>query len=84
MTSQDFIQKRKHLVWGVKDPRKMSDESIVEACLNYGDFEDFKALLKILGTRKTASIFQSQIKGKRCNYSDKTKNYFKLYFARNA
>lgn len=84
MTTKDFIQKRKHLVWDVKDPMKLSDQSIVEACLNYGNFEDFKTLLKILGIKKTASIFQSQIKGGRCNYSDKTKNYFKLYFQRNA
>ncbi len=84
MTIKEFIKQRQYLVWDTKDPTLLSNESIVEACLNYGNFKDFKNLLKILGTAKTASIFQKQIDQKRCNYSNKTKNYFKLYFKKHA
>ncbi len=36
-TIHDFIKKRKHLIWYVKDYDKLSPESIVEATLNYGN-----------------------------------------------
>jgi hypothetical protein len=83
MELQDFIQKRKYLVWYVKDPATLSPEAIVEATLNYGDWEDFKELIDILGIAKTALIFRkksTKSKMKRCNYSPKTINYFNLYF----
>ena len=76
----NFIKKRPHLIWWVKNYQRLSDEAIVEATLNYGDWDDVLLLLKILGTQKTALIFKKQIKQKRNNYRDKTKNYFTLYF----
>ena len=80
MTISDFIKKRKYLVWYVKNPEKLNNEAIVEAVLNYGDWDDFKKMIKILGIKKTAEIFRKQYKQKRCNYHRKTKNYFNLYF----
>ena len=76
-----FIKQRPYLVWYVKHPEKLSEESIVEAVLNYGDFEDVKEMISILGIKKTAQIFKQQTQSKkRCNYHPKTKNYFQLYF----
>ncbi len=75
-----FMRKRKHLVWYVKDPENLSAESIVEHTLNYGNWDDFQKLIKILGIKKMADIFRRQNSGFRTNYDDKTKNYFGLYF----
>jgi len=75
-----FIKKRPHLVWSTKNYDNLSEEAIVEAVLNYGDWKDFKELIKILGVEKTANIFRKQIKKKRCNYCPEVKNYFNLYF----
>lgn len=83
MTIHDFIKKRKHLIWWVKNYDKLSAESIVEATLSYGDWDDVQLLIKILGIKKTAKIFREKSKpGKwgRTNYGGKTRNFFNLYF----
>lgn len=81
MTIHDFIKKRSYLVWYVKDPGKLNEESIVEHTLNYGDWDDVQEMIKILGIKKTAEIFNKQINRRRVNYDKKILNYFKLYFA---
>lgn len=80
MTIQRFIKKRPYLVWSVKDLDNLSEESIVEHVLNYGDFNDIKRMIKILKIKKIAKIFNKQLKQKRHNYSPKIAHYFKLYF----
>ena len=84
MTLKTFIKKRAYLVWHVKDLADLSHEAIVEAILNYGDFDDFNQLMKLLGKRNVATIFKKQLKNKRGNYSPKIKNYFQLYFKKHA
>ncbi len=77
----NFIKERSYLVWYVKDLDALSEESIIEAVLNYGDFKDVQKMITILGINKTAKIFRQQTQQvKRCNYRPKTKNYFQLYF----
>ncbi|MGM0482374.1 MAG: hypothetical protein ACQEP6_00715 [Patescibacteria group bacterium] len=80
---QSFIKKRKNLVWWVKNHSELSPESIVEATLNYGDWDDVQELIEILGIEKVAEIFRKNSKPSemgRQNYDIKTKNYFDLYF----
>lgn len=87
MTLQDFIKKRKFLVWWVKDCEKLDAPAIVEATLNYGDWGDVRSLIKILGIKKVAEIFRSRSKPSklgRQNYSIKTKHFFTLYFKKYA
>ncbi|KKQ68001.1 MAG: hypothetical protein US88_C0008G0055 [Parcubacteria group bacterium GW2011_GWA2_38_27] len=48
--------------------------------MNYGDFNDVKKMIKILGIKKVATIFREKSKEKRCNYRPEIKNYFRLYF----
>ncbi|MBU2218966.1 hypothetical protein KJ750_01620 [Patescibacteria group bacterium] len=81
---QKFIKQRPYLVWYVKDPSRLNDEAIVEHVLNYGNWEDVRKMIDILGVKKTAKIFFKQVKQKRCNYHKKTKNYFTLYFNKHA
>ncbi len=80
-----FIKRRKHLIWYVRDYDALNAEAIVEATLNYGDWDDVQKLIKILGIKKMAKIFRKQAnKKKRCNYYPEVKNYFKLYFQKYA
>ena len=80
MTIKNFIKKRSYLMWSVEDFDNVSEEAIVEAVLNYGDFDDVQKMIEILKIKNVAKIFEKQIKRKRNNYSPKIKNYFKLYF----
>lgn len=82
----DFIVARKHLVWYVKDHRALSEESIVEATLNYGNWDDVQKVISILGIERVAAIFRKQmVTGRqKGNYHPKTRHYFSLYFTRHA
>ena len=83
MTLAGFIKKNKHLIWWVKDYKKLKAESIVEATLNYGDWEDVQTLIKILGIKKVAKIFRAKSPKSsmgRTNYFPEVINYFKHYF----
>lgn len=83
MTIHDFIKERPYLVWYVKDLSNLSEESIVEHVLNYGDWNDVQEMVKILGMGKTAKIFREESapdKFGRQNYRPEIKNYFQLYF----
>jgi len=87
MTLQDFIKKRKYLIWWVKDYDKLDAPAIIEATLNYGDWDDVQTLIKTLGIKKVAKIFFEKSKPSkigRQNYSARTKHFFSLYFAKYA
>jgi hypothetical protein len=84
MDINKFAKKRPYLFWYIKDIDKLSEKAIVEGVLNYGDWKDVQGLIKILGTKKTASIFSEGTKGRRSNYRPEIKNYFKLYFKKYA
>ncbi len=87
MTLATFIKKRKYLIWWVKDTSKLGPESIVEATLNYGDWDDVQKLIKILGIKKVAKIFRAKSpksKMGRTNYRPEIIRYFKLYFNKHA
>lgn len=82
-----FIKKRPHLVWYTKNYDDLSPESIVEAVLNYGDWEDVQILIKIIGIKEMARIFRKKSKPSkigRQNYRPEIINYFNLYFKKYA
>lgn len=84
---QEFIKKRKHLIWWVKDYAALDEAAIVEATLNYGNWDDVQTLIKIMGRRKVARIFKQRARPShmgRQNFSPKIKHFFKLYFAKHA
>lgn len=86
-TLGDLIASRGALVWYVKDPRALSEETVVEAILNYGNWDDFDELVRILGIEKVARIFREKSKPSamgRQNYLPDVANYFTLYFNRYA
>ena len=83
MELKTFIRKRPHLIWYTKNYENLSPESIVEAVLNYGNWDDVQTLIKILGMKKVAKIFRKKSKLSkigRQNYRPEIINYFNLYF----
>lgn len=86
MTIKEFIKKRKYLVWYVKDVTRLNNEAIVEAVLNYGNWDDVQGLIKILGIKEVARIFRTQTSPNkmRINYRPDIKHFFSLYFKRHA
>ncbi len=84
MELKEIIQKKPYLFWFVKEPENLSTEAVVEAILNFGDWEDVQNLLKILGTKETAEIFQNKLKKSRNNFRPEIENYFKMYFQKYA
>jgi hypothetical protein len=80
----EFIKKRPGLVWSTTQYDKLSEEAIVEAVLNYGNFKDVNEIIKILGIKKVFEIFKGKAAQKRCNLRPEVKNYFNLYFKKYA
>ena len=80
----DFVRQRKYLFWSTKNYDGLSNEAVVEGILNYGDWDDVQEMIKILGMKKTAEIFRTKSKQKRCNYRPEIKNYFHFYFNKHA
>jgi hypothetical protein len=80
MTIESFVKEKPYLFWYIKDVSGLSNDSIIEHTLNYGDFDDFKKILEIMGIESIAQIFRNQLKNKRNNYRPEVKNYFTLYF----
>lgn len=72
------------MFWGIGHIENLSNESIVEHILNYGDFADVQELMNILGKKTVAQIFFKQIKKRRNNYFPNITHYFKLYFKKHA
>lgn len=84
MTLAEFIKQRKYLIWYTDNYDNLGPESITEAVLNYGDFNDINELKKIIGIKKMAVIFKTAAKRKRTNLRPEIINYFTLYFKKYA
>lgn len=80
MKPQDIIKQKPYLAWYVGDPAKLSDESVLEHVLNYGNWEDVQRYIQIKGLKETALIFGAEAQGKRCNYLPEVQHYFTNYF----
>ena len=79
---QDIIKKKPYLAWDVKNAENLSDESVLEHVLNYGNWEDVQTFIKIKGLEETRGIFNKTTQKSRVNYPDNIKHYFSLYFNR--
>lgn len=84
MTVGDFVKQRKHLFWSTRNYDGLSKGAVIEAVLNYGDMEDVRALITLLGIREVASIFREQTNRPRVNYRPEVRHYFQLYFQKYA
>lgn len=80
MTVNNIIINKPYLAWYIKDPEKLSEKSVLEHILNYGNWDDVQQFIKIKGKNKTAELFKKTIVNKRTNYSPAIKSYFSRYF----
>lgn len=83
MTIGNFVRKRKYLFWSTKNYDGLSNEAVVEGILNYGDMDDVKELISLLGMQEVSKIFHEKSKKSkmgRQNYRPEIINYFNLYF----
>lgn len=81
-----FIRENSHLFWYTPDNKKedISLEFLVETILNYGDIEEIKKIIKIMGIKEISKIFYSAEGRKKMNYYPDIYNFFSLYFKRHA
>lgn len=84
MNTGEFVRKRKYLFWSTKNYDGLSKEAIVEAVLNYGDMNDVRELISLLGMQEVARIFRENTNRARINYDPKIVNYFSLFFKKYA
>ncbi|MDP2930649.1 MAG: hypothetical protein Q8N56_03540 [bacterium] len=83
MTVGDFVKERKYLFWSTKNYDGLSNEAVVEGVLNYGNMNDVRELISLLGIQEVARIFREKSKKSkmgRQNYRLEVINYFNLYF----
>lgn len=85
MTLGDFVKKKKALFWSTKNYDGLSKAAVVEGILNYGDMDDVRELITLLGMPETAKIFREHTTNRmRINYDPKIVNYFFLFFKKYA
>lgn len=83
MSVRDIIKNKPYLAWYVKDPEKLSEESVLEHVLNYGNWDDVQLFIKIKGRNETTQLFNKTLANERSNYSPPISHYFSRYFNNN-
>lgn len=81
---QKLFNTKPYLAWYVKNKQRMSEKSMVEHVLNYGDWEDFQKTKSALGIDKLKTLFNQITNQKRVNLRKQTVNYFDNYFQKYA
>jgi hypothetical protein len=81
-----FIRKNNSLFWYTPEDKKeeISLEFLVETILNYGDINNIKTLISIIGVKEISLIFFSAEGRKKLNYYPEIYNFFSLIFSRYA
>ena len=81
-----FIRENRSLFWYTPEDKKeeISLEFLVETILNYGDMNNIKTLISILGVKEISRILFSAKGRKKLNYYPEIYNYFSLLFSRYA
>ena len=81
-----FIRQNSSLFWYTPEDKKedISLEFLVETILNYGDMNNIKKLIDIIGVKETSRIFFSAEGRKKLNYYPEIYNFFSLLFSKYA
>ncbi|MCA9372016.1 hypothetical protein KC726_03905 [Candidatus Woesebacteria bacterium] len=69
------------LIWYTNAKDSVSDESIFEHVLNYGNWEQVQEVIRTLGKEATVELYHKLTSKPRCNIRHRTKHYFDLYFS---
>jgi hypothetical protein len=77
---KEFIRQHSHLFWYTPEDKKeeISHELLVETILNYGDMNDVRNLIKIIGIERLSEIFSGLQGRKILNYYPEIYNFFTI------
>jgi len=83
---KQFIHEHSNLFWYTPEDKKeeISKEFLVETILNYGNLDDFRKLINIMGIDQLSTIFFSMQGRKKLNYYPEIHHFFSLFFKRYA
>jgi hypothetical protein len=81
-----YIRENGNLFWYTPEEKKedISLEFLVETILNYGDLNNIRTLINIIGINEITRIFFSAEGRKKLNYYPEIYNFFSLVFSRYA
>jgi hypothetical protein len=79
-----LINEHGSLFWYIPEDKKeeISSELLVETIFNYGDLEDIKNLITIIGTDKLSQVFYGLKGRKKLNYYPEIYNFFSMLIKR--
>jgi hypothetical protein len=79
---KQFIKEHSTLFWYTPDGKKedISNELLVETTLNYGNMDDIRQLIRIMGMEQISGIFLGLDGRKKLNYYPEIRNFFSLLF----
>jgi len=79
---KQFINEHSYLFWYTPESKKeeISHEFLIETILNYGNMDDIRKLIKIMGMERISGIFLSLEGRKKLNYYPEIHNFFSLMF----
>lgn len=81
---QKIIGEKPYLAWDIKKEENLSEKSMLERILAYGDWDDIMEAEKILGIARMKALFEEIKSNRRVNLRPRTLNYFQNYFAKYA
>ena len=81
-----FIKEHSSLFWYTPEKGKenISPELLVEQVLNYGNMDDVRKLLDIMGVQQAANVFFNMQGRKKGNFYPEIYHYFTLFFQKYA
>jgi hypothetical protein len=83
---KQFIREHSNLFWYTPEDEKeeISNELLVETILNYGNLDDIRKLINIIGMEQLSTLFFSMQDRKKLNYYPEIHHFFSLLFKRYA
>ena len=81
-TLQEFAQKHHMYWWWVSDVTKLSESALIEGTLNFGDFEDKKEIIELIGPKKVKKEFHRMVHMPRSNIRPEVADYWQDYLDR--
>ena len=81
-----FIHQHSNLFWYTPEDKKgnISQEFLVETILNYGDLNDVRNLIYIMGFDRFSEVFNNAPGRKKLNYYPEIYNFFSILIQRYA
>ena len=76
---QKFAQDHRFYWWWVADVTKLSESSLIEGTLNFGDFEDKKEIIELIGPQKVKKEFHRMVTMPRSNIRPEVASYWTAY-----